>query len=435
MIKFEAVLPDASWKTYATLSEEMNALKPAAKKAFHDVVQQVGRGSEWLGWRRILQNPQFDEIELVTKRAEWIRNHADTVIVAGIGGSYLGAKAILDALSNPFQEKKPEILFAGFHMGAQQTRQLIDHLKTPIHGQKRRVHLIVISKSGSTIETAITFRALRAFIIDAFGDQHADFVTVITGPEGGKINDLVAKEGYTKFVIPDDVGGRFSVLTPVGLLPLAVAGVDVLKLVKGAVEAFDHFEHKPEAILDYAAFRLACYQSGIALDVIGSFEPELTGFSSWIQQLMGESEGKELKGIFPIGAAYSTDLHSLGQMIQEGQRNLMETFLTLESPAQDYVIPFEEESGDGLDYVAGRSLFEVNQMALKGTVTAHSRGGVPVALITLPELHESSLGAFIYFYELVTAVYGYMLGVNPFDQPGVEAYKLEMRKLLDIASA
>lgn len=431
MIQFEAVYPDPSWTKYRTLANDTSTLASSAEKAFQEVVHFTGRGSEWLGWRRILEHIQSEELEQVVLRAEWIRDHADTVVVAGIGGSYLGAKAVLEALSNPFMQPGPEILFSGFHMGAQQTRQLVDYLKTPFQGRQRRVHVIVISKSGSTLETAISFRILRSFLKDAYGNQASDSVTVITGPDGGRLNDLVRKEGYVKFIIPDDIGGRFSVLTPVGLLPLAAGGVDVKKLLSGAKEAFQQIEKNPESVLNYAAFRVACHHSGVAMDVIGSFEPELTGFTSWIQQLMGESEGKEQVGIFPVGAAYSTDLHSLGQIIQEGRRNLMETFLVLQSVSHDYSIPPDVESGDGLEYLAGKSLFEINQIALKGTVKAHSNGGVPVALISLPELSETTLGAFIYFYELTTAVHCYMLGVNPFDQPGVEAYKHEMRTLLD----
>ncbi len=434
MIHFEAVYPDSAWPEYRTLADDAQQIKNLAFIAFKQVVEGTGKGSEWLGWRRILSYPNLEEVQEVKRRANWIREHSDTVVIAGIGGSYLGAKAILQALTNPFTKTNPEILFSGFHMGSKQTAQLLDYLKTPLNGQVRRVHVIVISKSGSTIETAISFRALRIVLKEMYGQGASEHITAITGPEGGKLNGMVEKEGYAKFIIPDDVGGRFSVLTPVGLLPLAVAGVEITTLLDGAVKAYSYYDNKPDTALEYASFRIACYKRGIALDIIGSFEPELNGFSSWIQQLMGESEGKDLKGIFPVGASYSTDLHSLGQIIQEGRRNLMETLLVLDKESANYTIPSDPEAGDDLEYLAGRTLFSVNQSALNGTVKAHSNGGVPVAMITLPELNESSLGAFIYFYELTTAIHCYLLDVNPFDQPGVEAYKLEMRTLLNDAS-
>ena len=386
-----------------------------------------------MGWRRILRNADLNELNQLQKRADEIRSSNDIVCIAGIGGSYLGAKAIFQALGNPFERSQPEILFTGFDMGAQRLAQLIRYLRISANEEKKRVHLIVISKSGSTIETALAFRAIRTLFKELYGEKAYEHITAITGPEGGKLNDMVTNEGYTKFSIPNDVGGRFSVLTPVGLLPLAVAGIPIREMLNGAVQAYHHFENEPEAVLNYAAFRLACYQAGVAVDVTGSFEPELKDFAGWIQQLFGESEGKEGKGLFPVGVSYSTDLHSLGQMIQEGERNIIETFLVLEKPIEDMNVPSYSSDDDGLEYLAGRSLFEINQMALRGTIQAHSQGGVPIALIQIPELTPSLLGALLYFYELTTAVYGYMLDVNPFDQPGVEAYKHEMRKLLHIA--
>ena len=433
MIQFEAIYPEKGPETFRSLQEAHNTLKNHANEAFRDVVDLTGKGSEWLGWRRILAEVDREELSEILKRAEQIRSTSDIVLVAGIGGSYLGAKAVLHALKNPFQVDGPEILFTGYHMGARHTTQLIQYLRNSAQIEGKKIHLIVISKSGSTIETALSFRYIRTLFRDLYGEEASEHITAITGPKGGKLNDIVDKEGYAKFCIPDDVGGRFSVLTPVGLLPLAVAGIPIKELLHGAVDAYQYFEKDPGQVLNYSAFRLACYNAGVALDVIGSFEPEFTEFSGWVQQLFGESEGKEGKGLFPIGATYSTDLHSLGQMIQEGERNLIETFLALRKSSDDAIVPSNSSDDDGLEYLAGRSLFEINQMALKGTIKAHSDGGVPIAVVTLDELSAASLGALLYFYELTTAVYGYMLDVNPFDQPGVEAYKAEMRKLLHIA--
>lgn len=433
MIQFEAIYPEKGPDSFRSLQEEHNTLKNEAKDAFRDIVNHTGKGSEWLGWRRILSELDTEELNEILSRAEQIRSSSNIVLVAGIGGSYLGAKAVLHALKNPYLKDSPEILFTGYHMGGRHTTQLLQYLRKSVQNDGKQLHLIVISKSGSTIETALSFRALRTLFHDLYGEDTSDRITAITGPEGGKLNDIISKEDYTKFCIPDDIGGRFSVLSPVGLLPLAVAGIPVRELLSGAVEAYRFFENDPDHILNYSAFRLACYRSGVVLDVIGSFEAEFTEFTGWIQQLFGESEGKEGKGLFPIGVSYSTDLHSLGQMIQEGERNVMETFLVLRKTSEDAIVPSDSSDDDGLEYLAGRSLFEINQMALKGTVKAHSDGGVPIAVITIDELSAASLGALLYFYELTTAVYGYTLGVNPFDQPGVEAYKAEMRKLLQIA--
>lgn len=401
-----------------------------SKSAFSQVIESSGPGNNWLGWRRILQNPNDAEMDRIAQHAVQIRRDADIFIVCGIGGSYTGAKAIIDALKPVFKKNGPEILYAGHHMGGSYLSQLLDYLQTPkIDGKSKSVYLNVISKSGSTLETAIAFRTLRSWIHNTFEDA-SERITATTGASGGVLNDIVEEEGYQKYVIPDDVGGRFSVLTPVGLLPVAVAGFDIQTLFYGAVSEFKKKEESPDELLDYASVRFALHKKGYALDVIGSFEPELMGFAAWTQQLLGESEGKEGKGLFPATASYSTDLHSIGQMIQQGQRNLIETLFVVEKPISLLKITESNSDIDGLDYLSGKTFHEINHSAQEGTVQAHIEGGVPVIRIIIEKLNEQQIGELIYFYELMTAVYVYMLKVNPFNQPGVENYKKAMYRLL-----
>jgi len=291
------------------------------------------------------------------------------------------------------------------------------------------VYLNVISKSGTTLETAIAFRVIRKWIHENYEDAK-DRIIATTGPEGGVLNKIIEEFGYSKYVIPHDVGGRFSVLTPVGLLPVAVAGIDIQTLFYGAVGEFQRREKHPGDLFDYASARFELHEKGFALDVIGSFEPELNGFCGWTQQLLGESEGKEGKGLFPAIASYSTDLHSIGQMVQQGRRNMMETLLTVKKPFSKLALPETADDTDQLQYLEGKLFHDINQSALKGTVSAHHSGGVPVVQIEMENLNEQQLGELIYFFELFTAVYVYMLEVNPFDQPGVENYKKAMYQLL-----
>lgn len=402
-----------------------------AQEAYQKVKDESGTGNEWLGWRRILKEPNDAELEKISSHAEKIREDADIFIVCGIGGSYTGAMAIIKALNPYFKNNGPEILYAGHHMSGKYLKQLMEYLKEPKEdGEPKSVYLNAISKSGSTLETALAFRTIRTWMHETYNDA-SDRIIATTGQQGGVMNKIVDEEGYQKYIIPDDVGGRFSVLTPVGLFPIAVAGIDIQTLYYGAVSEYEDREKDQKTVLDYAAIRFSLLEKGHVLDVITSFEPELLGFTAWIQQLLGESEGKEGKGMFPAMAGYSTDLHSIGQMIQEGQRNLIETVLVVQKPISDFKVEATDgEDIDQLGYLAGKSFHEINKSALDGTVQAHSEGGVPVLKINIEKLNTQQLGKLIYFYELFTAVYVYMLGVNPFNQPGVEGYKKAMYRLL-----
>ncbi|MCW9706729.1 glucose-6-phosphate isomerase [Fodinibius salsisoli] len=401
-----------------------------AKQAFEQVKQRNGAGSEWLGWRTLLSDPNDAILEQLDSLATAIREDADVFIVCGIGGSYLGARAVIDALSPFFGTDGPEILYAGNQMSGQYLDELIGYLEEPnAEGESKSVYLNVISKSGTTLETALSFRILRNWMEDRF-DDISERIVCTTSEEGGALNELIKKHGFPKFIIPDDVGGRFSVLTPVGLLPIAVAGIDIRSLFYEAVSKFEALEEDPEPVLEYAAVKHALYEQGKAIDLFTTFEPQLNALSGWLQQLLGESEGKENQGMFPAKATYSTDLHSLGQFVQEGPRNMMETFIQVDSMNEQVEVQAEDEDHDGLNYLEGRSFHDINSRALEGTLQAHHEGGVPCVVLTLDKLNAQHIGEFIYLYELLTAVYCYCLDVNPFNQPGVEFYKKEMYQLL-----
>lgn len=411
--------------------ENLKRAKRKAADSRRQVTEGTGPGSEWLGWRRILKAPNDAELEKIDRKAAGIRQDADIFIVCGIGGSYLGARAVIEALHGLIPDQKPEIIFTGHHMGGNYLRQLLTYLDQPGEdGEPKNVYLNVISKSGSTLETALAFRVLRQWMEKRYGEDASRRIIATTGPEGGVLNRLVNEYGYEKFVIPDDVGGRFSVLTPVGLLPIAVSGIDIQTLFYGAVTKFEAYEKNADDVETYAALRYCFHEAGKELDVIGSFEPELNAFSGWIQQLLGESEGKKGKGIFPVPAAYSTDLHSVGQMIQQGKRNMIETFLVVREPLNKFIVPSASTDEDGLHYLNNVSFHQINQKALQGTIEAHLSGGVPVFRVIMEKLNEQNLGELIYFYELFTAIYVYMLNVNPFNQPGVEDYKKAMYRNL-----
>jgi glucose-6-phosphate isomerase len=402
-----------------------------AAKALDMVQSGTGLGSEWLGWRRIMKEPNDAEIDDISNLAAEIRKDADVFILCGIGGSYLGAKAVIESLKPIIDEDGPKIIYAGHHMSGRYLKEVLNYLEKPkADGEKKSVYLNVISKSGSTLETALSFRVLRSWINNTYGDEADKRIIATTGPEGGILNKLIESEGYKKFVIPDDIGGRYSVLTPVGLLPISVAGIDIQTLYYGAVHQFEKLENNYDELLEYAAIRYMLQYNSTALDIIGTFEPELSGITMWIQQLLGESEGKDGKGIFPATATYSTDLHSIGQMIQQGKRNAMETLLSIEKPIANFIVPELEEDTDELNYLAGKSFHEINKSAQKGTTEAHIEGGVPLVRINIEKLNAQQMGELIYFFELFTAVYVYMLGVNPFNQPGVENYKKAMYRIL-----
>jgi glucose-6-phosphate isomerase len=401
-----------------------------AEQAVEQVQQGSGAGSEWLGWRTLLADPNDAILEQLDSLAAAIRSDADVFIVCGIGGSYLGARAVIEAMTPFFGSDGPEILYAGNQMSGQYLKELIDYLEQPnAEGEAKSVYVNVISKSGTTLETALSFRILRNWLDNRFEDI-SDRIICTTSAEGGALNELIDEHGFQKFVIPDDVGGRFSVLTPVGLLPIAVAGIDIRTLFYEAVSKFEALEEDPEPIVKYAAVKHALYEEGKVLDLFTTFEPQLDAFSGWLQQLLGESEGKEHQGMFPAKATYSTDLHSLGQFVQEGPRNMMETFIRVDAMDEEVTVQTEEQNHDGLNYLEGRSFHDINSRALEGTLQAHNEGGVPCVVVTMDELNAQHIGEFIYFYELLTAVYCYCLDVNPFNQPGVEFYKKEMYQLL-----
>jgi glucose-6-phosphate isomerase len=402
-----------------------------ADEAFLQLQNKTGPGSEWLGWRDILSDPNDAGLEQISSLGDDIRSKADVFIVCGIGGSYLGAKAVIEALTPNFPSKGPEIIYAGHHLGGKYLQELLDYLKEPKEdGSAKNIYVNVISKSGSTLETALSFRMLRELIEKMYGEGASEHIICTTSKEGGILNKLIEQNGYRKFVIPSNVGGRYSVLTPVGLLPIAVAGIDIKTLFYGAVSAYNEFEENAEDILEYAALRNAIHQSGKTIDVFATFEPELTSLGSWIQQLLGESEGKEGQGIFPSVATFSTDLHSLGQFIQQGRRSLMETLIIVEKPFSDLEVNSIEGNDDELNYLAGKSFHEINTKAREGTTEAHSEGDVPIVRITMEALNAENIGQLLYFFELLTGIFVYSLGVNPFNQPGVEDYKKAMYRLL-----
>jgi glucose-6-phosphate isomerase len=411
--------------------EQYIKARTRADQGLEQLKTKTGPGSEWLGWRDLLAKPNDAELQQIEDLAEEIRDKADIFIVCGIGGSYLGAKAVIEALTPHFGKKGPEILYAGHHMGGKYLKELVGYLTAKKEdGSQKNVYLNVISKSGSTLETALSFRTIRAAMESMYGEEANDKIICTTSKEGGILNNLIDQKGYKKFIIPGDVGGRFSVLTPVGLIPIAVAGIDIKTLFYGAVSAYNEFEDDAEQILEYAALRNALHEEGKTIDVFACFEPELQSFGGWIQQLLGESEGKEGQGIFPTVASFSTDLHSLGQFIQQGQRSLMETFIIVEKSFSDLEVTEMEGNDDNLNYLAGKSFHEINMKARQGTTEAHQDGNVPIVNITIEALNEQNIGELIYFFELLTGVFVYSLGVNPFNQPGVEDYKKAMYRLL-----
>ncbi|MBE2185784.1 MAG: glucose-6-phosphate isomerase [Rhodothermales bacterium] len=386
-----------------------------------------GRGGDALGWRRMLLAPDRDLMERLVDVSSDIRANADVLVCIGIGGSYLGAQAVLDAL-NPYfgQRAAPKIVFAGHQMSG----RYLDELLASLEGQS--VYVNVISKSGTTLEPALAFRALRTWMVETYGPEEArKRIVATTDPKGGALRTLATDEGYTTFEIPPDVGGRFSVLTPVGLIPIGAAGHDIQALFRGAADLCRTYESQPEnAAVDYASARYLLDQKGYTTELLAVFEPRLKSIGAWWQQLYGESEGKEHKGLFPVSVQYSTDLHSLGQYVQEGQRNLIETFLMLKDDGGSFQAPAASDNLDGLDYLVGKTFTEINRKAYEGTLGAHVDGGVPAMTLWLDKLNATTLGEAVYFFEHAVGVSGYLLGVNPFDQPGVEAYKQRMFSLL-----
>ena len=422
-------------KTLGFISKESVAAYEAEVKSAQEALEKGTRpGNDFLGWLHLPSSITAEHLADLKATAQVLRDNCEVVVVAGIGGSYLGARAVIEALSNSFawlQEKKdaPVILFAGHNIGEDYLYELTEYL------QGKKFGVINISKSGTTTETALAFRLLKKQCEDQRGKEMARKVIVaVTDAKKGAARVTADKEGYKSFIIPDNVGGRFSVLTPVGLLPIAVAGYDIEKLVAGAAAmekacgADVPFAENPAAI--YAATRNELYRQGKKIEILVNFNPKLHYVSEWWKQLYGESEGKELKGIFPAAVDFSTDLHSMGQWIQEGERTIYETVISVENVCHELQVPSDEENLDGLNFLAGKRVDEVNKMAELGTQLAHVDGGVPNMRIVIPALNEESLGELLYFFEKACGISGYLLGVNPFNQPGVEAYKKNMFALL-----
>lgn len=388
-----------------------------------------GKGNDFLGWVGLPQSISQKELDRINLIAHNLKEVSETIVVVGIGGSYLGARAVIEALSPAFERSGPDIIYAGHNVSQEYHAELFAYL------EKRSFSIIVISKSGTTTEPAVAFRFLKEILERKFGvDEARKRIVAITDSKKGALKTLSIKEGYETFDIPDDVGGRYSVLTPVGLLPIACAGIDVGKLVKGAIDmaeqTSDKITNMENPALVYAAVRNLLYRKGCGIEIMASYNPKLYYLTEWWKQLYGESEGKEHKGIFPAGCSFTTDLHSLGQYIQDGVRSLFETIIHIESPKGNVIITSNIDDSDGLNYLAGRRLEEVNKNAELGTIMAHVEGGVPNIRIIIPELSDYSLGALLYFFEKACGISGYMTGVNPFDQPGVEAYKKNMFQLL-----
>lgn len=416
-------------------SDELNRLEPATTAAAKLLESRKGPGAEFTGWLGLPRSYDKVEFKRIKAAAKRIQKDADVLIVIGIGGSYLGAKAALECCGHSFynnlnkkqRNKTPEIYFAGTNLSGTYLRHLIDVI------DNRDYAVVVISKSGTTTEPAIAFRLFKQLLEEKYGKQGAKTrIYAVTDKSKGALKTLAQREGYDTFVVPDDVGGRFSVLTAVGLLPIAAAGIDIDQLMRGAADAMKQYS-LPFATNDcyrYAAARNILLRKGKNLELLINYEPRLQYVAEWWKQLFGESEGKEGKGIFPAAANFTCDLHSLGQYIQEGRRDLFETMLEITQPELDLVVAPEADDLDGLNYLAGKSLDYINKKAAEGTLMAHTDGGVPNLVLRIPEITPYYMGQLFYFFEKACAVSGYLLAVNPFDQPGVEAYKRNMFRLL-----
>ncbi len=413
--------------------ERYDAIEPEAVKGIDNLNNNTGAGNDFHGWVNLPSEISQAHIDDINATAASLAGKCDYVVCIGIGGSYLGAKAVIEALSDSFAAYAPKgghprVLFAGQNIGEDYLAELQSLLK----GQ--RFGIIVISKSGTTTEPAIAFRLLKEQLENQVGKEAArELIVAITDASRGALRTLADTEGYKTFIIPDNVGGRFSVLTPVGLLPIAVAGFDIARLVAGARAMQDSTLHAGPSnpAETYAIMRNSLYRSGKKIEILVNFNPKLHYFAEWWKQLYGESEGKEGKGIFPASVDLTTDLHSMGQWMQQGERTIFETVISVENSNCELRIPGDKDNLDGLNYLAGRRVDEVNKMAELGTRIAHVEGEVPVIKLTIPQLDEHTLGELIYFFEKACGISGYILGVNPFDQPGVEAYKKNMFALLE----
>ncbi len=415
--------------------DEMKSMEKEVFKAHDKLANKNGKGKDMLGWMDLPSNRDEDEILRIKECAKRIRNQSDVFVVIGIGGSYLGARAIIDLFSDNFsnlvsysKRKHPQIIFAGNNLSGKYLRNLIEYL------EDKDFSINVISKSGKTLEPAVAFRTLRLVLEQKYGVRGAsDRIYVTTDKEKGILHDIAVKNEYETFVIPDNVGGRYSVLTPVGLLPMAVANIEIEDVLDGAQFASYLYNEKSIETNDcyiYALVRNILYRKGIDIELLASYEPSFKYFIEWYKQLFGESEGKDGKGIFPAGVNFTTDLHSMGQLIQDGRRNMFETVINVVKDRSFITLPELEEDEDLLNYLAGEDIDYINKQAFMGTVEAHVEGGVPNMILNIDDINEYNVGQLIVFFEKACAISGYILGVNPFNQPGVENYKTNMMKLL-----
>ncbi|ELK45944.1 glucose-6-phosphate isomerase [Halobacillus sp. ACCC02827] len=414
---------------------ELEYMQGAVSLAHKNLHEKTGAGNDFLGWVDLPEDYDKEEFSRIQKAAEKIQSDSDVLLVIGIGGSYLGARAALEMLNHSFynvlggeERKTPQVFFVGNSISPSYMNDLFDVLKD------KDVSINVISKSGTTTEPAIAFRVFRKFLEEKYGREEAQKrIYATTDKNKGALKTLATEQGYESFVVPDDVGGRYSVLTAVGLLPIAASGIDIVEMMKGAQQAreelsTDKLSENPA--YQYAAVRNVLYNKGKTIEMLVNYEPSLQYFAEWWKQLFGESEGKDYKGIFPASANFSTDLHSLGQYIQDGRRDMFETVLHVENSNSDITIEEDEQNLDGLNYLAGETVHEVNEKAYLGTMLAHTDGDVPNLIVHLPKRDAFTFGYLVYFFEKACAISGYLLGVNPFDQPGVEAYKKNMFALL-----
>jgi glucose-6-phosphate isomerase len=415
--------------------EEIDNFESTVNLAKETLINKRGAGADFLGWLDLPVNYDKEEFEKIKKAAKKIQSDSEVLVVIGIGGSYLGAKACIEALSHSFyalldktKRPYPHIVFCGNSI----SEKYLHDLEEALEGKDFSIN--IISKSGTTTEPAVAFRVLKKALIKKYGKEEArKRIYATTDRAKGALKKLTDEEGYESFVVPDDVGGRFSVLTAVGLLPIAVAGIDIDKLMEGAAAARKSALEKPykeNPALLYAALRNIIHRKGKAVEILANYEPSLHYISEWWKQLYGESEGKDNKGIYPASVDLTTDLHSMGQFIQEGSRILYETVISIEEPLVNMLLEEEEKDTDGMNYLAGKSIDFVNKSAMNGTILAHTDGGVPNLSIVLPKLNEEYLGELFYFFEFACGVSGYILAVNPFNQPGVESYKKNMFALL-----
>lgn len=423
----ESLKLQQNWVSMDELEKEFGE----AVRNFHQQMEEgTSVGADFLGWRKLPVELDQEELKSVIETAERLRKQAEVVVVIGVGGSYLGARAVQDALSPYFgkDENNPEVIFAGHNLSGAYMNQLLKHV------DDKEVAVIVISKSGTTTEPAIAFRILLEYMENRYGAASNERIVAITDQSKGALRELANRSGFTTFIVPDDVGGRFSVLTPVGLLPIAVSGIDILQLLEGAKSAMTAYasdDLQSNSAYEYAAVRNHLLNKGYNIEILASFTPNFATFHEWWKQLFGESEGKDGKGIYPASVAYPTDLHSLGQYVQDGRREIFETFVHFANQDENCEIPTTEDNLDGLNYLSDKKMNEINDVTLEATMQAHKDGGVPIVHLTVGQQDAYHIGYTIYFFELACAMSAYLLGVNPFDQPGVEEYKNNIFRMLE----